>query len=48
MAPILASMEAPSGHTVLKIISLPSEGYELSFGSSLAKISRDGCIIFYV
>ena len=48
MAPILASMDVPVGYTALEIKSLPSLGYEHSFGTSLAKVSCDGCKVFYV
>ena len=48
MALILVSREAPVGYTVFKIKYLPSLGYELSIGTSPAKVSRDGCIVFYV
>ena len=43
MAPILASREVPVGYTALKIKSVPSLDYEFSFGTSLARVSRDGC-----
>ena len=46
MAPILASSEVPVGHTALKIRSLPFLEYELSIGSSHAKVSRDGAWFF--
>ena len=48
MAPILASLKVLAGHTALTIKSLPSFGYELSFGTSLVKVSRDGFKVFYV
>ena len=48
MAHILASMEGHVGNTALIMKSLPSLGYELSLGTSFAKINRDGCILFYV
>ena len=48
MAPIFASREAPVGYSAMQIESLPSLGYELSFGTSLNKVSRDSCIVFYV
>ena len=40
MAPILPSGEAPVDYTALTI--KPFKGYELSFGSSLAKVGRLG------
>ena len=48
MAPILASREAPVGYAANKIKLLPSMGYVPSIGTSLAKVSHDGCIVFYV
>ena len=48
MAHTLASNEAIVGHMAFKIKSLPSLGYELSLGTSLSKISRDGCKVLYV
>ena len=46
MAPIFHSTNALIVYTVLRIKSGPSLCYELSFGSSLAKVSRDGCKVF--
>ena len=48
MAPILTSNEDAVGHTALRIKYLPSFGNELSFGASLAKVSRGDCIVFFV
>ena len=42
MAPILASTEACSDYTALRIQSRSSLGYDLSFGTSLAKVGRMG------
>ena len=41
-------MEVPVDNTALKIKSLPSLGYVLSFGASLAKVGRDGCNVFFM
>ena len=48
MTPILASIVTPVDYMPSLIKSLPSLGYELSLGTSLAKVSHDGCIVFYV
>ena len=37
MVPILASMDASSGHTLLRILPLRSLGYELSLDTSIAQ-----------
>ena len=42
MAPILAFSEAYGDYTALRIQSRPSLGYEVSFGTSLAKVDRLG------
>ena len=47
-AHVMASREAPVLYAALKIKSLPSLGYELSFGTLLAKVSQNGCKFFYV
>ena len=41
-AAILALKQVPVYYTALKILSGPSRGYELSFGTSLAKLGRLG------
>ena len=43
MAPISPSRDAPVVYIALRIYSGPSLYYELSFGSSLSKVSRNGC-----
>ena len=45
---ILATREALAVYTVIEIYSGPSLRYELSFGTSLTKVSRDGCKVFYM
>ena len=44
----LASREASIDYTALIIEPSSSRGYELSFGTSLAKVGLDGCKAFYV
>ena len=41
-------MEDHVGNTALEVRYLRSFGYELSVGTSVAKVSRDGCIVFHV